>query len=122
MVDKYCFYAPYSHAWVIAVRLSSDISSVLFSDTNEDYPNRESFETYDKAGDDEPYIVAEISAQNYPKMLALGDHLMTANISDFPNLDFNGPLAKGRGYSVFARFFSFSAAQVSFEDIYVTYA
>jgi len=95
---------------VIAVRLSSDISSVLFSDTNEDYPNRESFETYDTAGDDEPYIIAEISAQNYPTTLVLGDHLMTASISDFPNLDFNGPLTEGREYSIFVRFFAISVS------------
>lgn len=92
---------------MIAVRLSSASSSVLFSDTNEDYPTRESFEAYSTAGDDEPYIVAEISAENYPMTFTLGDHNLTANISDFPFLDFNDPLTEGRDYSVFVRFFSF---------------
>ena len=91
------------------MRLSSASSTVLFSDTNEDYPTRESFETYFTADDDEPYIVAEISAENYPMMFTLGDHSLTASISDFPDLDFNGPLTAGRDYSVFVRFFSFSA-------------
>jgi len=100
--------ALYSHAWVIAVGLSSASSSILSSDTNEDYPTRESFETYSAAGDDDPYIVAEIAAQNYPVTFTLGDHNLTANISDFSFLDINGPLTEGRDYSVFVRFFSFS--------------
>ena len=99
----------YSHAWVIAVRLSTAESSVLFSDTNEDYPTRESFETYLTAGDDELYIVAEISAENYPVTFTLGNHNSTFNISDFSDLDDNGPLIEGRDYSIFVRFFSFSA-------------
>ena len=93
---------------MLAVRLSSASSFVLFSNTNEDYPTRESFKTYFTAGDDEPYIVVETSAENYPMTFVLGDHSLTTNISDFPDLDFNGPLTEGRGYSVFVRFFSFS--------------
>ena len=91
---------------MIAVRLSSADSSMLSSDTNKDFPTRESFETYFTAGDDESYIVAEISAQNYPMTFTLGDHSLTIGISD---LDFNGPLTVGRDYSVFVRFFSFSS-------------
>jgi len=95
---------------VIAVRLSTAESSVLSSDTNEDYPTRESFETYLTADDDELYIVAEISAENYPVTFTLGNHNFTANISDFSDLDLNGPLIEGRDYSIFVRFFSFSAS------------
>ena len=94
---------------MIAVRLSSASSSVLFSNTNKDYPTRESFETYFTVGDDEPYIVAETSAKNYPTRFTLGNGSLTASISDFPDLDYNGPLTEGRDYSVFVRFFSFSA-------------
>ena len=94
---------------MIAVRLNSADSSMLSSDTNKDFPTRESFETYFTAGDDESYIVAEISAQNYPMTFTLGDHSLTIGISDFPDLDFNGPLTVGRDYSVFVRFFSFSS-------------
>ena len=90
-------------------RLSLANSSVLYINTNEKYPSRESFKTYFTAGDDEPYIVAEISAENYPTKLTLGDHLLTANISDFSDLDYNGPLTEGRDYSVFVRFFSYSS-------------
>jgi len=91
---------------------------MLSVDTNEDYPTRESFETYSTAGDDDPYIVAEIAAQNYPMTFILGDHNFTASISDFSDLDFNGPLTEGRDYSVFIRFFS-SSAQVSFNDFFI---
>ncbi|XP_065910088.1 uncharacterized protein [Dysidea avara] len=101
--------ALFSHVWIVVARLSLANSSVLYINTNEKYPSRESFKTYFTAGDDEPYIVAEISAENYPTKLTLGDHLLTANISDFSDLDYNGPLTEGRDYSVFVRFFSYSS-------------
>ena len=96
----------YSHAWIIAVRLSSVDSFILSVNTSERYPNQSSFENYTTAGDDEPYIVAEISEQVYPMTFALGDNFSTFLISDFPDIYINGPLTEGRSYSVFVRFFS----------------
>ena len=80
-------------------------SSVLRSNTS-DYPNRTAFSSFSNALDDEPYIVAEISAANYPVTFALGDNSSTAQYSDFLELDYNGPLMEGRYYSIFVRFFS----------------
>lgn len=98
--------------WVVVARLSSVNSSVLHINTNTEYPTRESFKTYYTAGDDEPYIAAEISNENYPARFTVGDHLLTSNISDFSDLDHNGPLEEGRDYGIFVRFFSYNA-QVS---------
>ena len=96
---------PYSHAWVVAVRLSSMDSNVLSSNTS-GYLNRAAFANFMNAQDDQPYIVAEIDASNYPRTFALGDNSSTAPYSDFPELDYNGPLLEGRYYSFFVRFFS----------------
>ena len=93
---------------MVAVRLSSENSSILSVDTEVEYPDRDSFESYATADDDEPYIVAEISQQNYPLTFALGDNSSTFNISDFPDIYINGPLTEGRFYSTFVRFFSAS--------------
>jgi len=90
----------------VAIRLSSADSPVLSVNTNEEYPTRSSFKSYDTANDDEPYIVAEISQQNYLQRFRLGDNSSTFNISDFPDIYINGPLTEGRFYSVFVRFFS----------------
>ena len=87
------------------MRLSSKDSDVVNTDTNA-YFNRTSFKTYLDALDDEPYIVAEIDASNYPVTFALGDNSSTATVSDFPILDYNGPLMEGKYYSIFVRFFS----------------
>ena len=102
------FYAIYSHVWVAAVRLSSENGSVLSVDTDVEYPDRNSFASYETAEDDEPYIVAEISQQNYPLTFALGDNSSTFSISDFPDVYINGALQEGRFYSTFVRFFSSS--------------
>ena len=99
---EYCYC---SHVWVIAVRLSSSDSDVLRSNTS-DYSNRAAFKNYSNALDDEPYIAAEIDASNYPMTFALGDNELTMVYSDFPELDFNGPLMEGRSYNYFVRFFS----------------
>ena len=98
----------HSHVWVVAVRLSSQDSFILSDsvDTNEEYPTRDSFSSYATAEDDEPYIAAEISQQNYPTTFALGDNSSTFSISDFPDLYINGPLMEGRLFSIFVRFFS----------------
>ena len=96
----------HSHVWVVAVRLSSQDSSILSANTSEEYPNRDSFASYGTAEDDEPYIAAEISQQNYPSTFALGDNSSTFFISDFPDLYINGPLMEGRLYSIFVRYFS----------------
>ena len=96
----------HSHVWVVAVRLSSQNSSILLLNTNEEYLTRDSFVSYATAKDDEPYIVAEISQQNYPLTFSLGDNSSTFFTSDFPNLYINGPLMEGRLYSIFVRFFS----------------
>lgn len=90
----------------MAVRLSSLNSFILSANISEEYPNRESFASYETAGDDQLYIVAEISQPNYPMMFALGDNVTTFSISDFPNLYINGPLIAGSSYSTFVRFFS----------------
>ena len=103
----------HSHAWVVAVRLSSQNSSILFVNTNEEYPTENSFANYATAEDDEPYIVAEISQQNYPTTFRLGDNSSTFSISDFPDLYINGPLIEGKLYSIFVRFFSPLPASVS---------
>ena len=87
------------------MRLSSSDSDVLQNNTD-NYPNRTAFKNYSNALDDEPYIAAEIDANNYPMTFALGDNELTMTYSDFPNLDFNGPLMEGRSYSYFVRFFS----------------
>ena len=87
------------------MRLSSRNSNVTETNTNL-YANRDAFKSYSTAMDDEPYIVAEINATNYPETFALGDNSSTADISDFLNLDYNGPLMEGRLYSYFVRFFS----------------
>jgi len=97
----------------VVARLSSANSSLVYIKTNEDYPTRDSFETYFTAGDDDPYIVAEISAENYPTTFTLGDHNFTANISDFHDKDYNGPLTEGRDYSIFIRYFSHSLVSVT---------
>ena len=89
-----------------AIRLSSANSPVLSLDTNEVYPTTSSFESYATAGDDEAYIVAEISQANFPMLFPLGDNSSSFAISDFPNIYFNGPLTEGRVYSVFVRYFS----------------
>lgn len=93
---------------MIAVLLSSENSSILSVDLDNEYPTRNSFESYANAENDEPYICAEISEQNYQLIdtFALGDNSSTFNISDFPDLYINGPLMEGRFYSVFVRFFS----------------
>lgn len=78
---------------------------MLRTNTNA-YFNRTSFKSYSNALDDEPYIAAEIGAQNYPERFVLGDNELTANFSDFLDLDFNGPLLEGRYYSFFVRIFS----------------
>ena len=96
----------HSHVWVVAVRLSSQNSSILLLNTNEEYLTRDSFVSYATAKDDEPYIAAEISQQNYPLTFSLGDNSSTFFISDFPDLYINGPLMEGRLYSIFVRFFS----------------
>ena len=96
----------HSHVWVAAVRLSSQDSPILFVDTNKEYPTRDSFASYATAEDDEPYIAAEISQQNYPTTFALGDNSSTFSISDFPELYINGPLMEGRLFSIFVRYFS----------------
>ena len=96
----------HSHVWVVAVRLSSQKSSILMLNTNEEYPTQDSFMSYATAEDDEPYIAAEISQQNYPSTFALGDNSSTFFISDFPDLYINGPLMEGRLYSIFVRYFS----------------
>ena len=101
---EYCS-VHYSHVWVIAVRLSSMDSDVLNTSTD-DYLTRAAFRSYSDAMDNEPYIVAEIDANNYPATFALGDSALTFMYSDFPNLDFNGPLMEGTLYSYFVRFFS----------------
>ena len=89
-----------------AIRLSSANSPVLSLDTNEVYPTTISFESYATAGDDEAYIVAEISQANFPMLFPLGDNSSSFPISDFPDIYFNGPLMEGRIYSVFVRYFS----------------
>ena len=96
----------HSHVWVVAVRLSSQDSPILSVDTNEEYPTQDSFASYTTAEDDEPYIAAEISQQNYPTTFALGDNSSTFSISDFPDLYINGPLMEGRSFSIFVRYFS----------------
>jgi len=90
---------------VIAVRLSSKDSDVLDANTSA-YFNRSSFKSYSNAMDDEPYIAAEIGAQNYPATFVLGDDSSTSSISDFNDLDTNGPLEEGKYYSFFVRIFS----------------
>lgn len=87
------------------MRLSSRDSDVLKTNTSR-YLNRSSFKNYSNAMDDEPYIVAEIDVSDYPATFALGDNSSTYRISDFFNLDINGPLMEGRPYSFFVRFFS----------------
>ena len=87
------------------MRLSSRNSDVINTDTNL-YADRAAFKNYSNAMDDEPYIVAEIDASNYPETFALGDNSSTADISDFSERDYNGPLMEGRFYSYFVRFFS----------------
>ena len=91
---------------MVAVRLSSQDSPILLVDTSEQYPTRDSFASYGTAEDDEPYITAEISQQNYPTTFALGDNSSTFSISDFPDLYINGPLMEGRLFSIFVRYFS----------------
>ena len=91
---------------MIAVRLSSANSSVLSINIDEVYPTRNSFQSFTTAGDDQPYIAAEISRQNYPIRFPLGDNSSSFVISDFPFLYINGPLVEGQMYSVSVRFFS----------------
>ena len=109
----------HSHAWVIAIRLSSADSPALSVDLNERYPTRDSFQSYLTAEEDQPYIVAEISRQNYPMTFPLGDNSTSFVISDFPDLYINGPLIEGQMYSVSVRFFPSSPAVSYIVDTYV---
>ena len=82
------------------------MDSDVLNTSTDDYLTRAAFRSYSDAMDNEPYIVAEIDANNYPATFALGDNALTFMYSDFPNLDFNGPLMEGTLYSYFVRFFS----------------
>ena len=100
------------------MRLSSRDSDVMNIDTNV-YANRAAFKNYSNAMDDEPYIVAEIDTSKYPATFALGDNSSTAEISDFPDLDYNGPLMEGMFYSYFVRFFSPSTLVKSIITVHI---
>ena len=97
---------------MIAIRLSSANSPALSVNLNEVYPTRDSFQSYTTAEEDQAYLVAEISRQNYPIRFPLGDNSSSFAISDFPFLYINGPLVEGQMYSVSVRFFP-SSPEVS---------